>query len=134
VVPVKNVKPPLMPADPALNVCTTTLPLDFVDPSPVVRLIEPPVSSSSCPALTRTWPPVEAVPAPTESRMSPPFPAVAAPVEIITEPDDPLLVVPDANRMMPLAPAAPALLVRIITPPLDFVVPSPEVIDIIPPV
>jgi hypothetical protein len=53
VVPVEKVRPPLMPVDPALNVCTSILPLDFVDPRPVVRLIEPPVFSSSCPALMR---------------------------------------------------------------------------------
>ena len=76
---------------------------------------------------------MEAVPAPTLNKISPPLPTVAAPDAIINVPDEPELVVPLENFKEPLIPAAPALLVRTITDPLDFVVPVPVDSEILPP-
>ena len=92
------------------------------------------MNSSLFPAETRIWPPIDLVPAPTLTNMSPPLPTVAAPVATMIVPDEPELVVPVENFNKPLTPRVPALLVRTMTDPLDFVVPAPDESEILPPV
>ena len=59
---------------------------------------------------------------------------VASPVYSSIDPLPPLLVVPDVNDNLPLAPFVPLFFVCTINAPLDVDVPTPVLKDIIPPV
>ena len=68
---------------PEFAVRMTIMPLDVAVPSPVARLMAPPVSGSESPASTMISPPVWVLDFPMLRTMSPPRPPVADPVAMV---------------------------------------------------
>ena len=97
--------------------------------------MEPPTFAFAVvsPAETIMSPPLYVVPDPIDNNMSPPLPFVALPVNILKCPDVPLLAVPDVKDNIPLTPDTPAFIVFTMIAPLVSVVPSPDAIDMAPP-
>ena len=125
VVPEVKLNIPLVPDTPASVLLRTIIPLDVAVPSPVAKLMAPPVNGSESPAATTISPPVSVLDLPTLSTILPPRPCVANPVAILTIPDAPLLVVPDEKERLPLIPETPASTVCILMNPLDLATPFP---------
>jgi len=123
VVPLEKINDPEIPVVPALTVCNTTEPLLVDVPTPVLILIEPPVSGVLVPADDIISPPAVVAPVPIDKIMSPAFPPAAFPVEIFAKPEAPELVVPVEKERPPLTPSVPASYVLTTTPPLVFVDP-----------
>ena len=80
-----------------------------------------------------TAPPVSLFPLPTTNAIAPAFPDSESPVPKKSDPLEPELDVPVLNVILPLRPEAPALLVSIVTDPLDELRPYPLVIRTEPP-
>ena len=74
------------------------------------------------------------MPLPTVSTNDPPRPPEATPDPMNRAPEPPLDVDPDEKTSVPLVPANPALADRMVMPPLEDAVPSPEAIASKPPV
>ena len=73
-VPLTNDRNPLTPNVPALEVCNTIEPLDFVVPAPAAMLSVPPVNSLVSPVLIAMSPPSDVVPVPADTTILPPLP------------------------------------------------------------
>ena len=134
VVPVVHEIAPLTPDIPLFILFIMTWPLLLLLPDPVLKLTEPPVTTSESPACTVISPPGSDVDLPILTRISPPSPLVALPVEILMKPDAPNEAVPDEMDIPPDTPVDPALTVEIRISPLEDKVPSPALIDTDPPV
>jgi hypothetical protein len=102
-----------------------TIPLLANNPSPLPRLNAPPVYASLLPEYNCILPPAPLVPLPTVKSTMPPRPSVAAPEPSLKAPLFPLLAEPELNTNIPLLPLPPALMLRMVTMPLDVPVPSP---------
>lgn len=123
--PVENVRRPLVPPEPAFVLIIDIMPLLVAVPSPLVKLRAPPVFTVLMPADACNDPPTLLVPLPTVSIKNPPRPLVDAPDPIEIEPLFPLLDDPVENISIPLLPEWPALMLCIVTAPLVVAVPSP---------
>ena len=133
-VPDENIKTPLVPVVPAFAERRVIPPLDDAVPSPEAMESRPPVLIVLRPAATNSMPPWPLVPLPTVTETKPPRPCVAAAEPNLRAPELPLEVEPDEKLKTPLMPAVPAFADRIVTPPLDDAMPSPDASESKPPV
>ena len=116
---------PLVPTPPAFAVRTVIEPLLVAGPSPLRKLIYPPVWTVLKPASTARPPPEPQVPPPTVISSEPPRPEVAAPLPMYKAPLLALIDVPELKTSRPLTPVLPEFAVRIVILPLLLAVPSP---------
>ena len=121
-VPVLNIKLPLTPDVPALEVDKITTPLDVNDEYPLRTNTRPPLDDDDMPADKIISPPMPLFPLPTVTYIDPPLPDLADPDPRYKAPLLPELAVPVLNIIMPLMPDTPALDVRSTNVPLLDVV------------
>mmetsp|Transcript_5214 Transcript_5214/g.6687 ORF Transcript_5214/g.6687 Transcript_5214/m.6687 type:complete len:123 (-) Transcript_5214:394-762(-) len=116
---------PLLPAAPPLAVPTMTNPLDVAVPSPVLKLMIPPVRIVLRPDAAKTPAPAPDVPLPAVTLIAPPLPSLDAPVPKARKPLFPFRDEPELNVKHPLEPPTPEFMLRTRTAPLLDAVPSP---------
>jgi hypothetical protein len=122
-VPAEKISEPETPRKPALVVRKQIVPDVEEEPSPVVRIREPPVRTEDAPASTVAFPPLPLSPVPTRMVTFPPRPPVESPDVIFTHPLLPLLAVPVDIIRCPLTPAVPAFDVAMVIFPELVLVP-----------
>ena len=132
-VPAEKINEPETPRKPAFVVRKQTVP-DVVDePSPVVRIRDPPVRTEDDPARIVAFPPLPLSPVPTKSVTFPPRPPAESPDVMLIHPLFPLLAVPVEMIRWPLTPAVPAFDVATVILPELVLAPYPVATQQLPP-